>query len=471
MTKPKTTLTDRIAMAISPKWGLNRVMNRAKADILMNYDAATTGRRANAVKAPMTDADTASSSRARLRFVSRDAIRNRPYATRAQQVITTNVVGAAITPSVQAESSTVRSNVTALIKEHLMTSAIDAQGVNNIAAMQRIVMNTVFADGEIFVRLRPRSGRFARDLALPFTIELFEADQLDTSKLSNGRNPIIDGIEYDPIGKAVAYHIMKRHPGASLWPTMRRAEDTERVRASDILHIRRLDRAGQKRGVPWLAPVFLTLTELSDYQEAQIMKQRMSALLAWFIESLDGTSAYDGEDVGELGPGSVVGLAPGQKVVSTEPPTVTGYSDFMDEGLHSIAAGLGITHASLSGKLKGINFTSGRMGRTDMDPYIETIQHQVIIGQFCTGVAKWFNDYARVTSRANPDDYEITWTAPRRALVDPTKEIPAIIKSIDSGLTSVQREQRRLGNDPDVIEAERIEDAQRDTIKTEEVET
>ena len=58
----------------------------------------------------------------------------------------------------------------------------------------------------------------------------------------------------------------------------------------------------------------------------------------------------------------------------------------------------------------------------------------------------------------------LEWTAPRRPLIDPSKEIGAAIEEIDAGLNSRQRKQREMGLDPDVIARERAEDAARDAV-------
>ena len=464
---------ERILKLVSPARAKARISARLQIDAMMNYDAATRGRRTDGWKAPNTDADAAAyGSRQRLRSVSRDFIRNRPYAARAQSVVVANVVGSGVMPSIEADSESVAAEAMKMVSEHLMTSTIDALGVNSLPMKQRVVMSTVFADGELLVRLRPKSGRFAAGLPLPFTIELLEVDQLDHTITSNGQNEVIEGIEYDPVGAPLAYHIWRQHPG-TVTSTFRRSDwESERVRAADILHIRRLDRPGQVRGVPWLAPALLTLGELSDYQEAQILKQRMAALLAFFVKTTDGGDAYQGAGMKDLAPGAIVGLSENQEVTPTDPPKVDEYEQFMHEGLRAVAMAVGITFESLSGYLRGVNFSSGRMGRMEMDKLVDAWQQQIMIDQFCAGVSRWFKAYAVIVSMRQGgalrhDNFALNWTAPRRALIDPTKEIPATIKSIEAGLTSLQREQRRLGNDPEQIAKERLEDQSRASTEME----
>lgn len=474
---------DRAILAISPEAGYRRIKARAAANAVMNYDAASKGRRTYGWQSPATSADASvNMSRPRLRQLSRDMIRNRPYAARGQAVVTGNVVGTGITPSVKFQNKTgtmpsdaekARTKATLdLVKAHLMTPAIDVYGVHGMAGLQAQVMDTVFSDGEILVRRRLRDRQFNPSLPVLLQIQLMEADHLDETITSNGNNEVVEGVEYGPTGAIVAYHLYTRHPGDNRWWS-KGSLVSERVPAGEILHIRRVSRPGQLRGVPWLAPVMMTLGELSDYQEAQILKQRIASLLAFFVKSAEGAKPYDGKAIQEVSPGAVIGLEEGQDIVAATPPPVDGYSDFMRQGLATIAMGLGITYESFSGDLRGVNFSSGRMGRMEMDRFVQMWQQQIIIAQFCNGVSRWFLDAWRLqaSGESMPDrPEEIDWTAPRRPMIDPSKEINAAVAEIDAGLTSRSRKQREMGFDPDTIAAERAEDAARDGTPTQQTE-
>lgn len=452
---------DRIVLFFSPEGGERRLRARTRVSQLMNYDAASRGRRTFGWKAPGTAADAAAyGSRARLRNLSRDMIRNRPYAARAKEVVVANVVGTGVVPSVKAGDDRSKKLAQRVVDEFMLTPSVDAYGEADLYDLQMIVMGTVFADGEILARRRMRDPRYEPGLLLPFQIELLEADQLDLTITSYGQNQVIEGIEYSPIGAVEAYHILSEHPGA-VQKLMKRV--STRVHWKDIIHVRRFDRPGQIRGVPWLAPVMMTLGELSDYQEAQILKQKMSALLAGIVT---GVSPPEGSKVlSDLAPGALAFAPEDASVEWTQPPVVDGYDDFMRRNLASVAVGVGITYEALSGDLKGVNFSSGRMGRMEMDRLIKKWQSSLMIGQFCRGVERW----VREAMALSPDfraakDFSFDWTAPRRILVDPTKEIPAMIEEMNAGLSSRQRQQRELGYDPGVIRRERAEDAEGDRL-------
>lgn len=450
---------DRVLMQLAPERAYRRARAQAATRAIMNYDAASKGRRTYGWKAPGTAADAAAAaSLARLRNLSRDMIRNRPLAVRGRDVVTGNVVGTGIMPSVRMEDPEAAEAAMDVIRDHLLTSAIDTYGAADLRGLQSQVMNAVFTDGEVLVRRRMRDPRLDPDLLLPFQVQLMEVDHLDETITSHGKNEVTQGIEFGPTGRPVAYHLFDRHPG-DLSRSMKGRITSTRVDARQILHIRRTDalRPGQMRGVPWLAPVMMTLGELSDYQEAQILKQKVASLLAFFVKATDDGEAYDGSALAEVSPGAIVGLKPGQDVVPTQPPSVEGYQDFMNQGTRAIATGLGLTYESY-GDLRGVNFSSGRMGRMEMDRFIQVWQQQIIIAQLCDGVARWTLEAWRLRPGLPAAPKAIIWTAQRRPLIDPAKEIGAAIQEIDAGLTSLQRKQREMGHDPDVIARERAED-------------
>ncbi|MFG6080974.1 phage portal protein [Paracoccus litorisediminis] len=456
---------DRFIGEIAPMIGSKRMLARRAMGLAMNYDAAARGRRTEGWKAPATDADAAAfGSRERLRQLSRDMVRNRPYAARAREVVVSNVVGTGIVPSVVHGDAAKQAKIWAVLREHLLTPALDARGELDLYAQQEVVIGTVFTDGEVLARRRIRRGKYARDLPLGFQIELLECDYLDTTITSWGANEVIEGVEYSPIGDIEAYHLFREHPGAA---RMRGAPlISERVSWRDILHIRRLDRPGQLRGVPWLAPVMLTMGDLSDYQEAEILKQKMAALLA-------GVVTYDKDDAGaedvkklrglsKLEPGAVVAAPQGAQVSWTTPPRVEGYPEFVRENLGAVSMGIGITRESLTGDLSGVNFSSGRMGRMEMDRNVERWQ-RLVIGQFCAGVERWVREAWRLQQVLPAEEFALAHTAPRRPLIDPNDEIDAMVKAVEAGVNSRQNVQRTLGLDPEQIRRERAEDQNKDT--------
>ena len=457
-------ILDRVITEFSPSRGVQRLRARQQAKVLMNYDAATKGRRAAGWKRTGTDADAAANgSREAIRNLARDFVRNRPYAARYVDVVATNVVGTGIQFSVRHDDLDRAGQIDAVLRQHMGTTDIDARGECDLSQLQRIIIRGVVVDGEILARRRMRVGIFGRNLKLGFQIEVIEADHLDTAVVSWGQNVVIEGVEYGPTGAVEAYHLFDEHPGSS---RLLKSLQSKRVPWQDVIHVRRFDRAAQSRGVSWLAPMILPMGELSDYQEAQILKQRMAALVAGVITTQE--DAVGGKDGGaakgleDLEPGALVTAPPGSTVTFTNPPRVEAYAEFMREGLSSIAMAGGVTYESLSGNLSGVNFSSGRMGRMEMDRNVEAWQEMLMVAQFCRGVERWCREAWSLQPVLPREVLALDWTAPRRALIDPGKEIDAAITEIDAGLQSRQGVIRLLGRNPDRVRAERIADAQKD---------
>jgi len=455
---------DRVVSFFSAEAGLIRAKARAGIKVLMNYDAASKGRRTQGWKSPASSADGAGyGHRIHVRQLARDMVRNRPLAARAREVIVGAVVGTGIMPSVHAPGTTVavKDRITAIVARHLLSTDIDALRENTLPMLQEIAMSAVVSDGEILVRRRIRDPRLEAGLALPFQIELMEADYLNTNITANGENMVVEGVEYGPTGAVEAYHLWSQHPGAVIRTTAFALKST-RVAAQDIIHVRRTDRPGQTRGVSWFAPVMMTMGEISDYQEAQILKQRMAALLAGVVIPDENAADVNLKEIEDLAPGALVKLPAGNKVEWTNPPKVDNYKEFMAEAMGMVAMGLGITRESLSGDLSGVNFSSARMGHMVMDRNVERWQQNVMIEQFCSGVERWLLDAWALMSGLPKVEFTLDWTAPRRPLIDPTREIPASIDAVDAGLTSMQRTQRQMGYDPEIIRRERVQDLEMD---------
>ncbi|MBO6759283.1 MAG: phage portal protein, partial [Roseibium sp.] len=169
------TLLDRMIGAISPGAALKRAQARAALESLgaarMHYEAATKSRRTAGWRIVSTDATGASRGQlARLRDVSRDVIRNNPYAARGQSVISGAVIGGGIIPSVTADRETRKNEVDGLLAAHFDTVAIDADGCNNLYGLQALAIKAIVSDGEVLVRRRFR--RSTDGLTLPFQIQL-----------------------------------------------------------------------------------------------------------------------------------------------------------------------------------------------------------------------------------------------------------------------------------------------------------
>ena len=458
------TFLDRVIAAVSPVAGLRRAQARAALQVMARYEAATAGNRALPGRRIASSADAAAANRGQLAFIARDLVRNTPFAARAQQVIANNVVGDGIIWKVKASSKSSTEQMRRVLKAHLDTTKIDADGRQNLFGLQRLALNTVVDAGEVLIR---RRRRFRSDgLPLPFQIQVLEPDYIDTSKsavLTTGE--IREGIEYDSIGRRVAYWLFEQHPGDAV-RFSRVSYTSRRVPASEILHIYRQDRPGQMRGVSWFAPVALSLQDMSDHQDAQLMRQKIAACFAAFriTPESDAVGTTD-PDVGPAGlstlsPGRIQNLLPGEDIRFATPPAVDGYDEFTRTVLRSAAAGMGITYEALTGDLSNVNFSSGRMGRMEMDRNVSSWQWLMLIPQMMQPLAEWIMEAFDVALPAGrPRSAEIEWVPPHRVMVDPTREISALRDKVRAGFASRSGVVRELGYDPEDLLDEQKKDA------------
>jgi lambda family phage portal protein len=470
-------LLDAIVRAVSPLRAAQRdrarLMSSGVARARSYYDGATTGRRAEAWRIRSTDANAeGASARKILREVARDLCRNNAYAARAKRVIAHNVVGTGIIPNVALAQKRAKSQVEDLFKAHLDTPSIDVLGRHDFYGIQSLVASTVVESGECLVRYRPR--RAEDRLPLNFQLQVMEPDYLDTLKdgpLAGG-NTCVQGIEFDAVGRIVAYWLFDQHPGS----TRVQGRDSKRIPADQVAHIYWTDRAEEGRGISWFSPVIQRLRDLGDFSDAQLMRQKVAACFAAFITD-DGT-ASDGLLAAEsttdesapyrsesLEPGLISHLKPGEDVSFASPPAVGDYEVYTRAVLREVAAGLGISYEALTGDLSNVNFSSGRMGWLEFQRSIDAWRNHMLIPQLCQRVAQWALDAAFVEI-GRTFSATVGWTAPRREMVSPAQEVPAIVSAIRAGLTSRSEEQRKLGFDPADLDAEIAADnARADELK------
>lgn len=445
------TLLDRAIAWVSPRLALDRRRARKALDALAYYEGAGRTRRSKHWRRHTTDANAAFRGQlADLRAISRDLARNNSHAARGIEAIANNVVGTGIVPKIEGRNATETKRLAEIVKAHAETREIDVEGRHDLYGLEKLVMRTVALSGECLVRRRPA---FARDgLALPFQLQVLEPDYIDSLKdgpASDG-NIVVQGVEFNRAGQRVAYWLFDEHPGNAIRGTV----SSRRVLADSIIHLFRVDRPGQVRGVPWLAPCILCLQDLADYRNAQLMRQKIAACYSVFVTNTDVDDPAVGDKSGEnpqlqetLEPGTIQYVPPGRDVKFTEPPSVGDYGIVIGQSLREVAVGLGITYECLTGDLAGVNFSSGRMGWLEMARNIDVWRWSMLIPGFCDGYGAWFLQATQIAYGIG-QGARWTWTPPRREMIDPNTEIPALIRAIRGGLTSRSQVIREYGFDP-----------------------
>jgi lambda family phage portal protein len=462
---------DRVFEVMAPRAALRRQRARVASELLArHYEGANIGRRTSGWRGTGGDANAAAgASLARLREQARDLVRNNPYASAALDTVVDHCVGWGISGApVKATPARTQTRATEIWKAWAGTTDCDADGRLDFAGLQQLVMRSVAESGEVFVRRRFR--RPEDGLALPIQLQILEADYLDTyrmTRLDTG-GAIIHGVEFDPIGRRVAYWLFPRHPGSVLgsifgpegFGTL--GGNSRPIPASEILHVYKPHRPGQVRGASWFAPVLLRMKDFDEYEDAALMKQKIAACLAVLTSDVDGTSPGLGAldptnpEVDSLEPGMILNVPPGRAVTVVDPPAVNEHATYSQTVLRGIAAGLGVTYEDMTGDFQQLPFSAARMSRLRHWARVHDWRWQMLIPQFCNPAWAWAMQAAVIMGL--PSAPEAAWTAQPMPMIEPDKEGLAYQRNIRSLIMTQSEAIKERGYDPDTFFAEMAED-------------
>jgi lambda family phage portal protein len=389
-------------------------------------------------------------------------------------VLRSNLVGAGIKPQSRHPAAEVRKAVHDLWDA--WTDEADAAGVTSFYGLQAMVAAALVQDGEAFVRIRVR--RPTDGLAVPLQLQLLDAEQVDSSLHRDlpGGGYIRSGVEFDALGRRVAYHINKDRPGDPLAISI----TPQRVPASEVLHIFQPLVPGQVRGLSWFAPILLRAHDLDGFEDASLMAQKIKSLFAGFITQNPGdedafpgveTSDTPGIGVAQWEPGLLQVLRPGEDVTFSD-PTKGGveFDQFVKTQLRAIAAGVGVTYEQLTGDMTGVNYSSARVALIEFRRFVEQVQEQVLVHQLCRPVWQRFIRLAILAGALQAPGFvvaprpwlSVKWVTPGFEWVDPLKDVKAEREAVDAGFKSRSEVIAARGWDPEQVDAEIAADQARE---------
>ncbi|WP_238366274.1 phage portal protein [Mesobacterium pallidum] len=271
-------------------------------------------------------------------------------------------------------------------------------------------------------------------------------DESLTRELAEGAC-IVQGVEFDPDGNRVAYHVLPSRPHdqfANYAPPVR-------VPADDILHIMKPLAAGQVRGVSWLAPVILPASEFDQLCDALLVGVKVAAMHSAFLVDMNGTAGepYDGTESGGimetgLEPGTMKRLPTGYDVKFNTPGQTQEIGAFLRLNLQQLAAGLGLPEHLLSGDLTGANYSSLRAGLLPFRQRVEQVQYGTLVPQLLRPIWRRVVTFGVLSGELAAPDFESNpraylaaeWLPPKPMQVDPLKDVQATVAELEAGLTS-----------------------------------
>lgn len=304
--------------------------------------------------------------------------------------------------------------------------------------VQHLIARSEPTDGEYLVRLVTGAPN-----AFGFAVQVLDPDQLDldytVERLATGGR-IVQGVELDRTGRAIAYHIWDGHPGDATKGVRRR------IPAEEIIHDFEPLRVGAKRGIPRLHAGLDAVYMLGGYQESELVASRTGAANPGFFEQEPDAAGDDETEPAELPlnvePGTYNRLPPGYKFVAhdTDHPS-TAFDPFVRSINHRIAMAGQVSYMSLSGDLSDTSYSSGRIGLL-----AERDRYRLLQGRYAMHLHRrvyraWLR--AALLTGALPlpvadvARYEaVAWRPRGFPWIDPLKDIDAFEREVKLGLTS-----------------------------------
>jgi lambda family phage portal protein len=478
---PSPNLLDRAIAFVAPEKAAQRYRARVAVTLFQQmygggYIAGRNDRKALQdynPRAKSADADV-NPGLTTMRARSRDLAMNAPLATGALNTTVTSTVGSgmAAQPSIdreviglsEDEASAWERRARKIWRYWAERPCADFEHELTFYDLQSLGFRSALENGDVLAvkRWKERTGD-------PFgtRCQLIEADRVSNPNFQMDTQELAQGVETTEDGDVVRYWVQDGHPGDHLfgrlgyqWAPVP-SHDPQGDRVAWLLYDKR--RIGQRRGVPYLAPVVEPLKQLERYSEAELMAAVISALFTVFIKSEDGETTLPGVVPDEdddrrgdvsLGPGTVAELLSTDEVEVVNPNRPNQQFDaFVTAIYRQVAVGLELPYeilikhfqssysASRGAILEAWKFFRGRRGWLDTHfctPFYEAVISEAV-GRGWLEAPGFFDDpFLRAAYLG------VHWTGDAMPQIDPLKEARASKLMVDEGFSTRERESMAL---------------------------
>lgn len=430
------------------------------------YEAAQSGRlNANWRGSNATNDAVISMGGAKLRARSRDMVRNNPLAEKIVSTHARYFIGSGIVPRAKTGNPEMDERINNLFQK--WTSECDVQGRMDFYGLCWMEAEMMVQDGEAFVRRRWR--RPTDGLTVPLQLEVLTSEFCDWHR--NGqleRNNIVNGIEYDQIGRRRGYWMHNQDPRSSTI-LLQNGLTSSFVRADDVIHIFN-PKTSSSRGVPWMAPVMQELRDLRDYQVAEGARKKAEACIVGVLtppegdddpnvsvfEDGNGTERYmtdaNGNPVERMEPGMFYVAHDGSSIAFNTPAASAGAEAYIRTMTRIVASGVNMPYELLTGDYSQANFASGKLGLMDYKRFVGSVQRNIFIHQALRRKWQWFIEAAKLGGQIPMDlEVDVAWQAPEFESIDRLDEARADLADVRMGKRSPQEIIAKTGRNPKTV--------------------
>jgi lambda family phage portal protein len=414
------------------------------------------------------------SDAATIRARARDLVRNNAYARGIINALIRNVVGCGIVPQAritdgsQKPIETLNDQCEQLFSR--WSKVADASGRLTFPEIQRLCYREVIEAGECLVHFVSIEDDRSRPVSL--ALELIDADRLADDYISARRaviqngNELRRGVEVDRLGRPVAYWLYPGHPSdisvgyvtPVRWP------------ASEFLHLFRVDRIGQTRGISLFAPIISWLKTLGYYVDNELQASAVASCFTAAIKTMggpadgglldtvdDANTDTDANTFEYLQPGMVARLLPGESIEAIDPSRPNSAAEaWINLMLRSMAVGAGLSYERMAKDYSRTTYSSARASdledrrefRTDQQwlqshlvgpVWLRFLETAVLEERLPIPPEQFVAGYDRYTNHV--------YQSPGWEWVDPVKEAQSSQLALEANLTTLADELGQRGRD------------------------
>lgn len=474
---------DKIISYANPNKGLERYFARQKLDILNGAGYPNNDNEISQWSAqPDSPDNDMIDDLEDLRGKSRSLYMNNEVAGAVLARIKTNVVGAGLIPKpvinykylniTREEAKEYERIIKAKFNTWASSCNSDSSRTNDFYTTQALVCLSWVMSGDVFA-IPKRKKREGVDIDL--CIQILEADRIRNPSSSNEQ--IRGGIELDSDGELTKYYISGKHPGDGQSETKGYPVYNSLGR-KNIYHVFEPERPGQRRGVPLLAPLILSLKQLGRYQTAEITSAVMNAMIGLIIEKpQDSQPTYYNSNYGKQVNGAVPPKQEEKKydiknatVIETyKGHTVKefqtsrpnkNYKDFVETVIEGMGARVSVPKEVLMSSFKS-SYSAARASLEEAHKRF-IVARKIIVTKFCQPTYEEFIlDLIKNGDIECPQFFEdeavrsaftrCLWIGPNKASLDPVKDARAAEISLKNKTTTRSMIALSIGIDYDDI--------------------
>lgn len=310
--------------------------------------------------------------------------------------------------------------------------APDVTGTYTRPVLERLLLRTWLRDGEVFVQTISGRAKGLKRADVPFWIEALEPDFVPLD-LNDPLTGTVQGITLNSWRKPEKYTVYKTYPTGLTGLT---GDQTKRIDAADMLHLKLTRRLHQVRGVSLLAGVIIRLSDLKDYEDSERIAARLASRMAMFIKRSDAMLT-DGQDFDpqadgrelDIEPGTILkNLLPGEDVgtVKSDRPN-PNLETFRTGQIRAFAAGTRSSASSVSRNYNG-TYSAQRQELTEaqegyhvlQDDFIAAVSRPLYRRWLAAAIASGVIEVPVTTDRSTL--FDAIYSGPVMPWIDPLKE-------------------------------------------------